>query len=60
LAGAGHWMLGSVDWHLVGVLLAGSLPGILLGSLLATRVPDTVLRVVLACTLILVGGKLVF
>ena len=59
LAGAGHWMLGSVDWHLVGVLLAGSLPGILLGSLLATRVPDTVLRVVLACTLILVGGKLV-
>jgi len=60
LAGAGHWMLGSVDWHLVGVLLAGSLPGILLGSLLATRVPDSVLRVVLACTLILVGGKLVF
>jgi hypothetical protein len=60
LAGMGHWMLGSVDWHLVGVLLAGSLPGILLGSLLATRVPDRVLRLVLACTLILVGGKLVF
>ena len=60
LAGMGHWMLGSVDWHLVGVLLAGSLPGIMLGSLLATRVPDTVLRLVLACTLILVGGKLVF
>jgi uncharacterized protein len=60
LAGTGHWMLGSVDWHLVGVLLAGSLPGILLGSLLSTRVPDAVLRFVLAFTLILVGGKLVF
>ncbi len=60
LAGMGHWILGSVDWHLVGVLLAGSLPGIVLGSLLSTRVPDAVLRFVLAFTLILVGGKLVF
>lgn len=59
LAGMGHWILGSVDWHLVGVLLTGSLPGILLGSLLATRVPDAVLRLVLAFTLIFVGGKLV-
>ncbi len=60
LAGMGHWALGSVDWHLVGVLLAGSLPGILIGSLLSTRVPDAVLRFVLAFTLIAVGGKLVF
>jgi uncharacterized protein len=59
LAGMGHWILGSVDWHLVCVLLTGSLPGILLGSLLATRVPDAVLRLVLAFTLIFVGGKLV-
>jgi uncharacterized membrane protein YfcA len=60
LAGIGHWFLGSVDWQLVGILLAGSLPGIVLGSLLSTRVPDAVLRFVLAFTLILVGGKLVF
>jgi uncharacterized membrane protein YfcA len=32
VAGLGHWALGSIDWHLLGALLAGSLPGILLGS----------------------------
>jgi uncharacterized membrane protein YfcA len=25
VAGTGHWMMGSVDWHLMGSLLAGSL-----------------------------------
>src|SRR5262249_17142211 len=47
VAGAGHWALGSVDWHLMGVLLMGSLPGIIIGSLSAVRVPETVLRVAL-------------
>jgi len=60
LAGLGHWAVGSVDWPLVGSLLAGSLPGILLGSLVSTRVPDSVLRLTLAFTLIIVGSKLVF
>jgi uncharacterized protein len=60
VAGLGHWAVGSVDWHLVGSLLAGSLPGILLGSLVSTRVPDSVLRLTLAFTLIIVGSKLVF
>lgn len=32
IAGAGHWMMGSVDWHIMGSLLAGSLPGIFVGS----------------------------
>jgi len=58
IAGAGHWAMGAVDWHLMGVLLIGSLPGIVLGSYLATRVPETALRVILAVTLILVAGKL--
>jgi uncharacterized membrane protein YfcA len=58
-AGIGHWMLGSIDWPLLGSLLVGSLPGILLGSYLAARVPDAVLRLMLAATLILVGSKLV-
>src|SRR3569623_832471 len=31
-AGTGHWLLGSVVWVLMGVLLMGSLPGIILGS----------------------------
>ena len=29
IAGAGHWMMGSVDWHIMGSLLAGSLPAFL-------------------------------
>jgi uncharacterized membrane protein YfcA len=60
LAGAGHWMLGSVDWHLLLSLLSGSIPGIIIGSLIAIRVPDTMIRPALACVLILVGSRLVF
>ena len=40
VAGAGHWLIGTVDWHIVGWLLAGSLPGIVLGSRLAVRIPE--------------------
>jgi len=58
VAGAGHWALGSVDWHLMGVLLMGSLPGIVIGSWSAVRVPETVLRVALAAVLIVVAGKI--
>ncbi len=58
VAGIGHWMLGSIDWHLLGSLLAGSLPGIVIGSYISVRVPDAVLRFALAATLLLVAGKL--
>jgi len=58
VAGIGHWATGAVDWHLMGVLLVGSLPGILLGSYCAHRVPETTLRLVLATTLIVVAGNL--
>ena len=58
LAGAGHWMIGTVDWHIMGSLLVGSLPGIFLGSWLALRVPETALRLLLAGTLLIVSGKL--
>ncbi len=59
LAGMGHWMLGLTDLSLLSSLLAGSIPGIILGSYLAPRMPDTVLRYILAGTLVLVGGRLV-
>ncbi len=59
VAGVGHWVMGSIDWHLMSALLLGSLPGILLGSYIAGRVPDTVLRAVLAAVLVIVAGKLV-
>ena len=60
VAGIGHWMLGSVDWGLMGVLLLGSLPGIIIGSYSATRVSETVLRVALASVLVVVASKIMF
>ncbi len=60
IAGAGHWWLGSVDWRLLVSLLLGSIPGIAIGSHFASRVPDRVLRPLIAGTLAIVGGKLVF
>ena len=59
-AGLGHWMMGSIDVHLLGSLLLGSLPGIVIGSLAANRVPDAVLRPILAATLLVVGSRLLF
>ena len=60
IAGLGHWMIGTVDWHIIGSLLVGSLPGIFLGSYLAVRIPETALRIVLAVTLLVVASKLAF
>jgi uncharacterized membrane protein YfcA len=58
VAGMGHWAMGAIDWHLMGSLLVGSLPGIIIGSYCAVRVPEAALRLVLATTLIVVAGKL--
>ena len=60
IAGLGHWMMGSVDWHIIGSLLVGSLPGIFLGSILAIRVPERALRLVLATTLFVVAGRIAY
>jgi uncharacterized protein len=58
VAGIGHWALGAIDWHLMGVLLMGSLPGIMVGSYSAVRVPEKVLRLALAAILIVVSVKI--
>jgi len=60
VAGIGHWLIGSVDIHLLLSLLTGSIPGIVVGSLIAARIPDHVLRPILASTLAIVGGRLIF
>jgi hypothetical protein len=44
LAGSGHWLMGDVNWSLLGLLLMGSIPGICLASLCAHRVPEAILR----------------
>jgi uncharacterized protein len=60
IAGIGHWLIGSINWPLLGTLLLGSLPGIVLGSWMASRVPDAALRLILAGTLLVAGSRLVF
>jgi uncharacterized membrane protein YfcA len=60
VAGLGHWLLGNIDWALLGALLLGSLPGIWLGSRMAVKLPERWLRSALATLLALIGGKLVF
>jgi uncharacterized membrane protein YfcA len=58
IAGIGHWLMGSVDFSLMLWLLIGSIPGIIIGSLIGSRSSDSVLRPVLAVTLLVVGGRL--
>lgn len=60
VAGLGHWMLGGVDWALLGSLLLGSLPGIWLGTHVSAKVPEHILRRLLASMLVIIGSKLVF
>jgi uncharacterized protein len=57
--GVGHWILGSIDWHILFSLLVGSLPGVFLGGHASVRMPDVVLRLLLATILIIVAGKLI-
>lgn len=58
IAGIGHWLMGSVDFLLMGALLIGSIPGIILGSHLAGKASDAVLRPILAVTLLVVSVRL--
>ncbi|MNU06140.1 Sulfite exporter TauE/SafE [compost metagenome] len=52
--------MGNMDWHLLGFLLMGSLPGIYVGSHLSGRISDGVLRPCLATMLVFIGYKLAF
>ena len=57
IGGLGHAHLGSVDYHMLGSLLVGSLPGIYIGSHLGVRLPDQYVRPALAVMLMLIGLK---
>jgi len=60
VAGLGHASMGSVDWSLLSLLLAGSLPGIWIGSRLVHKAPERFIRSVLSVLLAWAGSKLVF
>jgi uncharacterized membrane protein YfcA len=60
IAGLGHWMMGSADWHIIASLLVGSLPGIFIGSYFAVRVPERALQLVLAATLFVVASRIAY
>jgi uncharacterized protein len=59
VAGLGHASIGSVDWSLLTMLLAGSLPGIWVGSHLMMKTPDRVIRSILSILLAYAGSKLI-
>ncbi|RZL05413.1 MAG: sulfite exporter TauE/SafE family protein [Rubrivivax sp.] len=59
VAGLGHASLGSVDWPLLGQLLAGSLPGIWLGTRLMKHTPERLVRSDLSVLLAYAGVKLI-
>ncbi len=59
VAGFGHWMLGNVDFVLLGSLLIGSLPGIWVGSHLSAKLPERFLRPILAVLLLIIGLKFI-
>ena len=58
LAGLGHWYLGTVNFHLLESLLAGSIPGIIAGSYLARYSHDRILKLCLGAILAVVGRKM--
>jgi len=58
IAGSGHWLIGDVNWSLLGLLLIGSIPGIILASCFAQRVPERVLRRTLGVVLLAVAAPM--
>ncbi len=55
IAGFGHMHNGSVDFALLGGLLAGGIPAIYLGSLVGKKLPDKILRPLVAALLMGLG-----
>lgn len=59
IGGIGYFIIGDLNWVLLGSLLIGSIPGIVLGSLAAPRLPERAIRVILALILVIVASKLI-
>lgn len=59
-AGAGHLLMGNLNFELLGNLLLGSVPAVIAGAMLSARLPHGLLRAALALVLVVVGAKLVW
>lgn len=55
VAGIGHLLSGNVDYHLLMLLLIGSIPSIVIGTLVSSRMPEHAIRRILGITLLLLG-----
>ena len=60
LAGIGHSILGTLDLHILGSLLVGSIPAIIVASALSAKTPERVLRFALAIILLAVCARFWF
>ncbi len=61
IGGLGHlFLLGNIDFKLLGGLFLGSLPAVHFGARAAARIPNTVLQPILAIILMLIGCKFLF
>lgn len=58
IAAIGHSLFGNVDWHLLGWLLLGSIPGIVVGSLVTGKINENWVRMALSVMLAISGLKL--
>lgn len=60
LAGLGHSVLGTIDLHILGSLLVGSIPAIIVASLASVRTSENVIRIALGVVLLLVCARFWF
>jgi uncharacterized membrane protein YfcA len=60
LAGLGHTILGTIDFHILGSLLVGSIPAIIIASIASARTSDNVIRIALALVLLVVCARFWF
>lgn len=58
IAALGHSWLGNVDWRLLMLLLAGSIPGVIAGSFTTGKINETWVRLALAAMLAFSGTKI--
>jgi len=58
ISSLGHLGIGNIDFHLLGALLVGSIPGVWIGGRMSAVFPEKILQPVLATTLLFLGFKL--